>query len=111
MVFIGTEYTINACGHATDIVGYDWNTEKWCPRCTLDAMGVATTGPLHYGRSLESEIETYVQENGLEIWREDSTRVPQPVFNGEDAFDNDGRAERCCRCHERLVEQDEPEED
>lgn len=111
MVFTGTEYTINAHGSATDVVGYDWNTEKWCVPCVLTALGVTTPHTTRFGESLEDEITAWVKESGLEIWREDSTRVPQPVFNGEGAYDNDGRAERCCRCHEQLVEQDEPEED
>ena len=59
---------------------------------------------------LESEIEIWAAENGLADMRE-TTEVPQPIFNGEEAFDNDNRSKICCRCHEQLVEQDEPEED
>lgn len=110
MVFTGTEYTINACGKSTDVVGYAWRTEEYCPRCTLEAMGMAITGPVRAGAVLESEIEVWAAENGLTDMRE-TTEVPQPIFNGEEAVDNDGRAKTCCRCHEQLIEQDEPEED
>lgn len=95
--------------HATDVVGYAWNADDWCPRCVLEGMGVATTGPVRPGAVLESEIAVYAAENGLDP---ETTDVPQPIFNGEDAVDNDGRSRRCCRCHEPLVETDEePEEE
>lgn len=96
-------------GHSTDVVGYAWNTEIYCPRCLLEALGFATTGPVVPGATLESEIALWAAENGLELYREDSQRVPQPIFNGDDALDNDGRAQRCCRCHEPLIEIDEEE--
>jgi hypothetical protein len=100
-------------GHATDVVGFAWDGDTYCPRCTLERMGVATTGPVIPGPVMESEIDIWVIANGLEMHREDSQRVPQPIFNGEDAMDMDlGRACRCGRCHEPLIETDEePEEE
>lgn len=89
--------------HVTETVGYVWRTEDWCPRCILDALGFATTGPVRPGRVLESEIETWVVENGLTHLRE-TTEVPQPILHSDDAYDNDGRPRACCRCHESLVE-------
>lgn len=104
MTFTGTEYTINARGHATDIVGFAWNTEEFCPRCTLEALGYATTLPvLGNGAALESAIKIYAEEKKLDP---QTTDVPQPIFNGEDAFDEDGRSRTCASCHEPLVEQD-----
>jgi len=96
----------------TNVVGFAWRTEEYCPRCTLDAMGMATTGPVRYGASLEGEIEIWTAENGLTDMHE-TTEVPQPIYDtGTDALDDDGRARRCCRCHEPLVETDEdPEEE
>lgn len=99
-------------GHATDVVGYAWNTEDWCPRCVLEAMGVATTGPVRPGPVMESEIEIWAAANGLTHLRE-TTEVPQPIFNNDDALEGDGsgRSRRCCRCHEPLIETDETEEE
>lgn len=91
-------------GHATDVVGYAHEADEFCPRCTLERLGVVTTGPVRPGATLESEIETYVVENGLQIHREDSNVVPQPIFNGEDAFEEDSSPRHCGRCHEPLVE-------
>lgn len=93
----------------TNVVGFAWRTEDYCPRCTLEAMGIATTGPVRYGASLESEIDLWAEENGLSRMRE-TTEVPQPILDGDDATDNDGRPRRCCRCHEPLIETDEDEE-
>lgn len=90
------------------VVGFAWRTEDYCPRCTLDAMGIATTGPVRYGATLESEIDLWAAENGLTHMRE-TTEVPQPILDTDDALDNDGRSRRCCRCHERLIETDEEE--
>jgi hypothetical protein len=111
MPFNGTGFTQSYSGHATDVVGYAWNTEDWCPRCVLGELGFATTGPVRPGAVLESEIEIYAAENGLDPA---TTDVPQPIFNGDDALEGDGsgRSRRCCRCHELLVETDEePEEE
>jgi hypothetical protein len=110
MPFNGTGFTQHYGGRSTDVVGYAWNTEEWCPRCVLEAMGFATTGPVRPGAVLESEIEIYAAENGLD---RETTDVPQPIFN-DDALrgDSSGRSRRCCRCHEHLVETDEePEEE
>lgn len=84
-------------GHATDVVGFAWNADEFCPRCTLEMLGITTTGPVRPGAVLESEIETYVVEKGLQIHREDSNVVPQPIFNG-------GHPRHCGRCHEPLIE-------
>lgn len=70
-------------------------------------MGFSTTGPVHAGAVMEGEIEIYVEENDLQIYREDTNRVPQPIFNSDDVFDNDRRPKTCCRCHEQLVESNE----
>lgn len=94
----------------TAVVGFAWRTEDYCPRCTLDGMGMATTGPVRYGASLEGEIEIWAAENGLVNMRE-TTEVPQPIYDTDDVMDNDGRARRCCRCHEPLVETDEDTEE
>jgi hypothetical protein len=106
MTFNGTGFTHNYSSHSTDIVGYAWRTEEYCPRCTLEAMGTSTTGPVRAGAVLESEIEIWAAENGLSDMRE-TTEVPQPIFNSDDAFDNEGRPRTCCRCHEQLVESNE----
>lgn len=90
----------------TNVVGFAWRTEDYCPRCTLDAMGMATTGPVRYGASLESEIDLWAEENGLAHMRE-TTECPQPILDGDDALNNDGRPRTCCRCHEQLIEIDE----
>src|SRR3954470_10607153 len=111
MPFNGTGFTHNYSGSSTDIVGYAWNADLWCPRCTLEALGYATTGPVVGGSaSLESAIRVYAEENGLDPR---TTDVPQPIFNGEDAvdIDGDGRAHRCCKCHEPLIEVDENTEE
>jgi hypothetical protein len=97
-------------GHSTDIVGYAWDADVYCPRCTLERMGIGTTGPVRAGAVMESEIAIWVAEEGLEMHREDSQRVPQPIFNSDDARDNDSRAYRCGSCHEPLIETDEEEE-
>jgi hypothetical protein len=90
----------------TNVVGFAWRTEDYCPRCTLEAMGMATTGPVRYGAVLESEIDLWAEENGLTHMRE-TTEVPQPILDTDDALDNDGRPRTCCRCHEQLIEIDE----
>jgi hypothetical protein len=108
MTFTGTEYTINACDSATDIVGFAWNAAEFCPRCTLAALGYASTLPvLGNSAALESAIKIYAEEGGFDPR---TTDVPQPIFNGEDALDNDGRSRTCASCHESLVEQDDIEE-
>jgi hypothetical protein len=106
MPFNGTGFTQSYGGHATDVVGFAWNTENWCPRCTLEAMGFATTGPVRVGAVLESEIAIYAAENGLDP---ETTDVPQPIFNGGDAVNDNGRPKICCRCQEQLIETDEEE--
>lgn len=112
MPWNGSTFVQHYGGHSTDVVGYAWNTEIYCPRCLLEALGLATTGPVVPGATLESEIALWAAENDLELYREDSTRVPQPILNGEDAMDMDlGRAQRCCRCHEPLIETDEEEQE
>lgn len=108
MPFNGTGFTQHYGGHSTDVVGYAWNTDDWCPRCTLEAMGMATTGPVRPGATLESEIDIWAAENSLTHMR-DTTECPQPIFNSDDALDNDGRPRTCCRCHEQLIEVDEEE--
>jgi hypothetical protein len=111
MAWNGTTYEINAHGHATDVVGYVWNTEEFCPSCTLKGLGLLTTG-LPTPLLLESQIQIYGLEYGLEEddprWK-DTGVIPQPIFNGEEAYDEDGRARQCASCHEQLVEQDEDE--
>jgi hypothetical protein len=97
-------------GHATDVVGYAWDADNYCPRCVLELMGVATTGPVHPGPVLESEIDVWAAANGLSHMRE-TTECPQPIFNSEEAYEEDGRARRCGRCHEPLVETDEETEE
>ena len=97
----------------TNVVGFAWRTEDYCPRCTLDAMGIATTGPVRYGATLESEIEIWAAENGLTDMRE-TTEVPQPVYDtGDDPLEGDGsgRSRRCCQCHEALIETDDEEQE
>jgi hypothetical protein len=109
MTFNGTEYTINARGHASDIVGFAWNTEEFCPRCTLGALGYASTLPvLGNSAALESAIKIYAEEGGFDS---QTTDVPQAIFNGEDALDDDGRSRTCATCHEPLIEQDDIEGD
>lgn len=110
MSWNGTSFVQHYGGHSTDVVGYAWDTEIFCPRCTLERMGMATTGPVRAGAVMESEIAIWVAEQGLEMHREDSQRVPQPVFNGQEAVDEDGRAHRCGGCHEPLIETDEEEQ-
>jgi hypothetical protein len=106
MPFNGTGFTQSYGGHSTDVVGFAWNTESWCPRCTLEAMGFATTGPVRAGGVLDSEIAIYAAENGLDL---ETTDVPQPIFNSDDAVDDNGRPKTCCRCQEQLIETDEEE--
>jgi hypothetical protein len=110
MPFNGTGFTHNYSGHSTDIVGYAWNIEDWCPPCTFKAVIEA---PLNYATfrpdRMEMEIAAYAERNGLDI---ETTECPQPIFNGEDAMDMDlGRSRRCCRCHEPLIETDEEEQE
>lgn len=94
-------------GHATDVVGYAWNADDWCPPCTFKEVIEA---PLNYASyrqdRMEMEIAAYAERNELDI---ETTECPQPIFNGEDALEGDGsgRSRRCCRCHEPLVETDE----
>lgn len=107
MVWNGSTYVQHYGGHSTDVVGYAWDTEIYCPRCLLGALGIATTGPVVPGPTLESEIALWAAENGRELDREDSTRVPQPIFNDEAMNVDLGRPHRCCRCHEFLIEHDE----
>lgn len=89
------------CGHATDVVGYAWRTEEWCPRDVLEALGFATTGPVRPGEVLESEIRIWCAENGVDP---ETTEAPQPIFNSDEAYNDDGKPRTCCVCHETLVE-------
>jgi hypothetical protein len=104
MTFTGTDYVYRHGGHATDVVGFAWNADDWCPRCVMEGIGMATTGPVRPGAVLESEIALWARENGVDS---ETTDAPQPIFNGEDACDENGRSRRCCKCHEQLIEQDE----
>lgn len=102
---------LNYSGHATDVVGYAWNTEDWCPPCTFKAVIEAPLGYASYRQDrMEMEIAAYAERHELDI---ETTEYPQPIYNyGDDPLDNDGRPRRCCRCHEPLVETDEePEEE
>lgn len=98
-----------AHGHVTDVVGFAYLAEEWCPRCTLGLIGAVATLPPRPA-IVESEIKLY----GTEIrdldaegedprWRNSGT-IPQPIFNGEDARDENGRARTCAGCHEPLLE-------
>ena len=92
-------------GHATDVVGYAWNADEFCPPCVFWAVVEAPSKETSFQADrLEAEIEAYVKRNGIQVHREDSNVVPQPIFNGEDARDEDGRPRHCGRCHEPLVE-------
>jgi hypothetical protein len=91
-------------GHATDVVGYAWNADEFCTPCIQEALGIVTPHTTRFGESMEDEIEAWVNEKGLQIHREDTNVVPQPIFNGEDAYDEDGRPRHCGRCHEPLIE-------
>jgi hypothetical protein len=109
MAWNGTYYEINAHGHATDVVGFAYLADEWCPRCTLGLIGsVSTLPPLP--AIVESEIKLYGTEiRDLDVagedprWR-DSDTIPQPIFNGDDARDNNGRARTCAGCYEPLLE-------
>lgn len=107
MAWNGTEYVHAPRGHSTDVVGFSWNTDTYCPRCTLGSLGFATTGPVQGDSpALASAIKVYAEEGGFDP---QTTDVPQPITNGEDALrsDGSGKSENCCICHEPLVEVDE----
>jgi hypothetical protein len=114
MVFNGTGFTINASSSATDVVDYAWDAEVWCPDCVYTALvyGVYTVEvggaelQLTMGsrEAVESLIQRYAEDRGLDP---QSTYVPQPIFNSEGAYDNEGRSHTCYRCHQPLIETDE----
>lgn len=107
MSFTGSGYEINTHGHATDIVGFAWNADEFCPRCTLGGLGYTTTGPVRGDSpTLESAIRVYAEEGGFDP---QTTDVPQPIFNGEDAFFENGRSRTCGTCGEPFIEQDDEE--
>lgn len=107
MAWNGTEYVHHYGGHATDIVGYAYCADTYCPRCTLALMGSVSTLPPRQA-IVESEIRIW----GAEIrdltdpedprWR-DSDMIPQPIFLN-DACDEDDKPYTCASCHEGLVE-------
>jgi hypothetical protein len=106
MPWNGTGFTHRYGGHSTDVVGYAYNTEEWCPSCTLLLVG---SPPSARPEDLEREIRLYGETIRDLVdpedprWK-DSTVIPQPIFSGGDAYDDDGRPRACAGCHEELVE-------
>lgn len=81
--------------HATDIVGYDFNAEHWCPDCLLNAFGNVLD------RSAEDVLDR--EARALNINRHDErsfdqSEFPKVIFASQ--VDSD---ERCCKCHNSLI--------
>lgn len=79
---------------STDIVGFAWNTEVWCPRDLMAALdGTMVTLPV---RGDSPILDAMIIAYGIRVhkltddddprWK-DSTVVPQPIFSGSDEAD------------------------
>ncbi len=107
MPWNGTAYEHNYQPHGTDIAGYSYCTEEWCPRCTMTLMGASS-----FGTDPETQ-EAEIREYGRTIrdladpedprWK-DSDTIPQPIFRSDDLADEDGTPRRCAGCREDLAE-------
>ena len=102
-------------GHATDIVGYTFHTEQYCPEHVLDAVRDAYPRdyPLGWsmlpGETTESILGFVARQLDIDHEDEhsyDSGEFPKVIFRDSahesGCGDSDGCNDRCATCHEPL---------
>ena len=91
--------------HGTDIVGYSFNTEDYCPPCIVDlfrAAGRTKVAPTSIG--VEAALDHAAELEGINRTVEgsfDTSEFPKVIF-GSMVEDTD--TVRCGRCGEPLID-------
>lgn len=85
--------------HSTDIVGYAYQADTYCPGCIAHML---RKGPL---LPAEDAIAALLTRRGLDPSATHDTDIaPFPIFASDDAYDNDGRPHCCLKCLEPLID-------
>lgn len=81
--------------HATDIVGYIYKADIYCPGCILGELGAGV-----YGGTTEQSLSRLADERGIDRFDEysfDSDEFPKVVFRSQIEDE-----ERCGACGEEI---------
>ena len=102
--------------HATDIVGYTYSADNYCPGCIVDVLptgeGQEFDGwALAKGvmMSVEADLHEIAHAFGInydDMGSYDSDEFPKPIFASQVEGD-----EHCGKCHELLIESDSNDEE
>lgn len=85
--------------HSTDIVGYTYQADIWCPGCTRNAF--IDKLAINYGRTTENVLDAVAKLHEIDRHDErsyDSDDFPKVIF-----ADGEAEMERCGQCGEYLV--------